>query len=131
MLWTEGVLVQDGILYMVCCILCSHVDGRGRLMALKWNILCKHESLRQAKMDMPLKSLKKGDEYVVKNCRHGSYLVIYNTNLRKHVTILQRKKKVQFTTLFHTLAIGRPMLQYESLEELFEFVKVPNFPKMH
>jgi hypothetical protein len=40
------------------------------------------------------------------------------------------KKLVQFTTLFHTLKHGRPMLEYEAHKELFDFLNLEENPKM-
>jgi hypothetical protein len=38
---------------------------------------------------------------------------------------------VQFASLFHLLSVGWPMSQYESLEDLFSFLDVPNLSHMH
>ncbi len=40
-------------------------------------------------------------------------------------------KMVQMKPLFHILAHGCPMLEYESLYELFVNLQVPNNPTMH
>jgi hypothetical protein len=41
------------------------------------------------------------------------------------------RKLNQFAIVFHLLQNGRPMLEYESLKELFMFLKMPNFSKKH
>jgi hypothetical protein len=41
------------------------------------------------------------------------------------------RKMNQFATVFHLLQNGRPMLEYESLKELFTFLKMPNLSKKH
>ncbi len=37
----------------------------------------------------------------------------------------------QFLAIFHLLKNGRPMIDSESLKELFEFLKFVNAPKKH
>jgi hypothetical protein len=41
------------------------------------------------------------------------------------------KKLVQFATLFHALKHGRPMLEYEAREDIFDFLNFEENPKMH
>jgi hypothetical protein len=41
------------------------------------------------------------------------------------------RKLNQFAIVFHLLQNGRPMLEYESLKELFMFLKMPNLSKKH
>jgi hypothetical protein len=40
-------------------------------------------------------------------------------------------KIVQFTIFFYVLENGQPMVEYEYLKPLFEFLKVKNLPKKH
>jgi len=41
------------------------------------------------------------------------------------------RKIAQFATVFHMLQHGRPMLEYESMRELFTFLKMPHLSKKH
>ena len=41
------------------------------------------------------------------------------------------RKIAQFATVFHMLQHGRPMLEYESMRELFTFLKMPHMSKKH
>jgi hypothetical protein len=137
--WAEGVLLEDGRLHMVRCRACTAVDGREKLLAPKWDTLCKHEGRQWAQADNALQGVKKGDVYFLKSCHHALNMAVFAA--KKPISILQqvnkfgslerRKKKVQFASLFHLLSAGRPMSQYESLEDLFSFLDVPNFPYMH
>ncbi len=43
----------------------------------------------------------------------------------------ERKKLVQFATLFHTLKHGKPMLEYEAHKNLFDFLNLEENPKRH
>jgi hypothetical protein len=43
-----------------------------------------------------------------------------------------RARKInQFGTMFHILQHGRPMLEYESMRQLFTFLKMPHLSKKH
>jgi hypothetical protein len=41
------------------------------------------------------------------------------------------EKKIQFVENFHLLKNGKPMIDFESLKELFKFWKFFNAPKKH
>jgi hypothetical protein len=41
------------------------------------------------------------------------------------------KKKVQFTTLFSILCVGRPMLEFQSCLSLYKFISILDCPQMH
>ncbi len=41
----------------------------------------------------------------------------------------KEKKMVQFFVYFHMMAKGRPMIDYNNVNKLFDFVEVKNFPK--
>jgi hypothetical protein len=137
--WAEGVLSEDGKLHMVRCRTCTMVDGREKLLATKLDTLLKHEGCRRATENMSAKGLKKGEVYVLKSCRHQQYSAIFAArkpnSILKQVnlfgTLERKKKKVQFASLFHILSQGRPLVHYESLEHLYEFLDVPNLPRMH
>ncbi len=40
-----------------------------------------------------------------------------------------KKKYIQFVAIFHLLKNGRPMIDFESLKELFKFLKFVNAPQ--
>jgi hypothetical protein len=137
--WAEGVLSDDGKLHMVRCRTCTSVDGREKLLAPKLDTLLKHEGRRRATENMVAKGLKKGEVYVLKSCRHQQNLAICvarkPTSVLRHVNIFgsleRKKKKVQFASLFHILSQGRPLVHYESLLQLYQYIDVPNLPRMH
>jgi hypothetical protein len=137
--WAEGVLSEDGKLHMVKCRTYTTVDGREKLLAPKLDTLLKYEGRRRAAENMSAKGLKKGEVYVLKSCRHQHNSAIFAArkpnSILKQVnlfgTLERKKKKVQFASLFHILSQGRPLVYYESLERLYEFLDVPNLPRMH
>ena len=73
------------------------------------------------------------------NSKHKKILALYNA--MAHDIVLQQlnqsnrlkweKKKIHFATMFQILDDGHPMLEYESRAALYEFLNVPNFPRMH
>ena len=137
--WAEGILTNQGRLHMVKCTVCSTMEKSDRLMQPKWDTLKKHEGRRKAIRNMPAYNVKKGEWYMAKDSKHKKNLALYNARAPDNVLqqlnqsnrLEREKKKVQFATLFQILADGRPMLEYESRASLYEFLNVPNFPRMH
>ncbi len=43
----------------------------------------------------------------------------------------KKKKYLQFISLWHLLAKGRPMKNFEALKPFFQFLKIPNCPRKH
>jgi hypothetical protein len=43
----------------------------------------------------------------------------------------KKKKILQFVIMFHFLKHGKPMIDYECMENFFAFFKVEKVPKMH
>jgi hypothetical protein len=73
------------------------------------------------------------------NSKHKKNVLLFNARAPnivmqqlKQSNMLEREKKtIKFVTLFQILIDGRPMLEYDSRETLYEFLNVPNFPRMH
>jgi hypothetical protein len=57
--WAEGSLLPDGSLYLVRYRSCSTMDGREKVMAPKWNILCKHKGYRCVCRQRPADEMSK------------------------------------------------------------------------
>jgi hypothetical protein len=137
--WAEGILTNNGRLHMVKCTVYSTIEKSDRLMQPKWDTLKKHEGRRKATRNMPAYNVNKGEWYMAKDSKHKKNLALYNARAPDNVLqqlnqsnrLEREKKKVQFATLFQILADGRPMLEYESRAALYEFLNVPNFPRMH
>ncbi len=76
---------------------------------------------------------------MVKDCKHARNEISYAWKGREFA--LQKvingvvgekcQKLIQFATLFHHLKHGRPMLEYETHKELFDFLNLEENPKMH
>jgi hypothetical protein len=128
----------DGKVYQVRCLVCTKVDGRGKLLASKLDTLWKHGGRRKAHVDIPGVA-KKGEFYMALDCTHLKNEVLFlargqDTVLEQIVagTTLERKKKlVQFACVFILLRDGRPMADYSGMMDLMQFLHVPNCPLKH
>jgi len=85
--WAEAVLASDGVLQMVKCTICSDIDKKPCILGPKWDTLTKHEGRRKAKIDMPKFGVKKGQSYIVKDCRHRKNMRLHLA--KKPTSILQ------------------------------------------
>ncbi len=61
-------LGSDGFLHNVKCKIYNQVEGKDKLLALKWDALCKHIGHKKAKKNIG--SMKKGEWYYTKSCKH-------------------------------------------------------------
>jgi hypothetical protein len=73
LLWAKMCLGSNGCLHIVKCKIYSQVEGKDKLLAPKWDSLCKHVYHMKAHRDMGF--VKKGDWYYNKGCKHGKNLV--------------------------------------------------------
>ncbi len=83
--------------------------------------------------------MKKGFGTWLKDCKHAKNETAYACKGRE--SILQKvangvvgekqRKFIQFAIIFHTLKHGKPMLEYETHIELFDFLNLEENPKMH
>jgi hypothetical protein len=115
--WSEALLKDDGLIHQVHCKTCSAVGKKDVVMAPKWDTIFKHGQ---------------------RDC-HKKKTLLYAT--RRPTTVLEQiqgcntvesgRKRVQFATLFAILSAGRPMQEYKSREELYQFLNVPECPSMH
>jgi hypothetical protein len=123
----------------VRCITCSTFERREKILQPKWDTLKKHGGKRKAKINMPMKGIRKGQWYIAHNCKH-----LINEHrfaarvINKPVTeLLQEakgewaRKRVQMATIFYLLQQRRSMLEYESIKELFQFLETPKLALRH
>jgi len=125
-------------LHLVRCKVCSKIDGKDKMFALKIDNLWKHAKRRKAlvvilgicgasKYYMSKNFVPAKNERLCAVARKDSiFKLVY------HLIVGKRKKKlVQFSTCFHMLVEGRPMIDFESMNKLVHFLDVKNFPKTH
>lgn len=135
--WAEMVVKGDGQICQVKCLICSAIQRRIKLLLPKWDTLTKHAGRRRADRDIPGVA-KSGEYYYSRNCAHAKNAILYASRGPQTVAEMTRndagersRKRVQFSTVFHILAEGRPMVEYESLNSLFSFLQVRHLPKKH
>ena len=135
--WAEMVVGGNGNICQVKCIICSTMMGRVKLLLPKWDTLTKHAGRRRADRDIPGVA-NRGEYYYSRDCAHAKNAVLYASRGPQTVAQMAQneagersRKRVQFATIFHILAQGRPMLEYESLNLLFNFLQVRHLPKKH
>jgi hypothetical protein len=118
---------------------CSLFEPREKILGPKWDTLVKHSGWRKSKKDIPSKQVKKGQKYLASGCQ---YLV----NERRFAArqfqkpILQQlqemkgersRKKQQMGIIFYLLQHRRPMLEYEAIKPLLQFLECPKIPLRH
>jgi hypothetical protein len=121
------------------CKVCSAINGKPKLIVPKWDNLEKHMGKRRTLVDLPKKSVKKGQCYWDKSCKHLKNQKLFVD--RKTNIVLQmvqntivgkgRQKFVQLAMLFHVFSRGRPMTEYEVLRGLLKCLKTKHLPKKH
>jgi hypothetical protein len=122
----------------VKCNICSTIEGREKILAPKWDTLKKHGGKRKAVKNMH-GGILCGQWYKAVNCKHlrnerkwaarGVAIPVRDQLLELKGE--RARKRLQMGTIFHLLEQGRPMLEYEALQPLFEFLEVPKIPKRH
>jgi hypothetical protein len=104
------------------------------MLVAKWDSLCKHASCKKALRNM-------GFDVKKKIGFNLSFISMPKTREHLHLAIGRQsahwvvgekiQKVVQFSIVLHLLQQGCPMLEYEYLKSLFEFLVVPKNNKKH
>ena len=109
-------------------------------MVSKGDNLEKHEGKRICLEDgVPFKHLKKGESYIKTNCKHLKFVKLWVGRKQESVATQiigglgaeDKRKGVQFSTLFQILSHGRPMCDYEYEQYLLRHLRVKNVPRKH
>jgi hypothetical protein len=102
------------------------------------NTLTKHVGCGIVVWNLPKFGMKKGGEYIAKDCAQLKNMKLYAQRGSKSILAKMNNLMgegnqiiVPMKTLFHVFAHGCPMFNYESLYELFASLGVPNNPNMH
>jgi hypothetical protein len=107
----------------------------------KGDNLEKHEGKCTCKEDgVPLPDLKKGDVYMKLDCKHNKFCKLW-AGRKQAGTVLdllmrglegeEKRKGVQFSTIFQVLSHGHPMCDFEPEQYLLRHLKVKNVPRKH
>jgi hypothetical protein len=135
--WVEVVIGEDDLVAHVQCKICSNIEGKPKLLAPKFDTLHKHVGRHKA--IVLNSSIVVEDCFYCKDVAHAKNEKTYFMwNLESVITLMQLgihlgtwKKFIQFVTVLHILLHGRPILEYESLRELFLLLKVRNTQLKH
>ncbi len=106
--WAESVSSEDGLVTHVSCKICTKVSGKDKLLAPKFDSLCKHAGRKKATSPMP--GVPKGTFYYAKDCQHAKTELLYVSRSRESVLdrVMQGmaheglKKVIQFVTFLPT-----------------------------
>ncbi len=135
--WAKAIVGEDGLVAQVWCKICNNIERRPKLLAFKLDTLQKHVGCHKATIfsfDIVIE-----DYLYCKDATHAKNERTYSIqNLEFVMTLVQsrihlgvQKKFIQFVTILHILLHVRPMLEYDSLRELFLLLKVKNTPLKH
>jgi hypothetical protein len=130
----------DGGVTQVRCRICTEVKGRKKLLVLKIDSL--HKDSGRWKAVTVTRRVKKGKFYNLSTNQHIKNGLVYfarrgavgETIIQQvqHGTMRERRRKlVQFQIVFWLLAHGRPMNDYEAVQELMAQLEVPEYPQCH
>ncbi len=114
------------------------VERKNKILVVKWNSLCKHVRHQKVVKNMGFRCEKR-EQFYSKVCKHAKNwktLASYSqktidAQLAHGVVKEKVQKVVQFSTTLHLLQQGCPMVEYESLRLLFDFLVVPKNSKKH
>jgi hypothetical protein len=107
------------------------MEGKNKLLLPKWDFFYKHVGHRIFFKNIGI-NVKKGDWYYSKDSMHSkNYKLFVSRNhesiasqVAKGVVGEKGRKVVQFATMLHLLQQGHPMLEYEALKHLFQFLQM-------
>jgi hypothetical protein len=135
--WAKLFRGVDGLYEYVKCAVCSTIIEKPKNMGPKWDTLSKHSGKRKATKNLG-NSVKKGQWYIAKNCKHLRFEKIFaaqsTVTVAQQLAVVKReraRKRQQFATVLHLLQEGRPMLEYPALKPLFTFLGVPTITRRH
>jgi hypothetical protein len=120
-------------------IACSAINGKPKLIEAKLDNFEKHEGKRVAVLDNVKRGLKKNDVYHDKECSHLRNVSLFAARRPESILKLvngavageNRRKGVQYSTLFSVLQYGRTMSNYSSSRFLLEHLKINHLPTKH
>jgi hypothetical protein len=119
--------------------MCSTFEVQEKLLKPKWDTLKKHGGKRKAKKAIPMKNIRKGKWYIAYNCKHLVNERKYAARSAQKPIIQQlrevkgerARKRQQLATIFLFLQQGHPMVEYEAIRSLMQFLGVPKLAQRH
>ena len=138
--WVEREFDASGNLTGVVCQCCTTMIGRKKMMVPKGDNLKKHEGKRICLEDgVPFKHLKKDESYIKIDCKHLNFVKLWAGRKQESIATQiigglgaeDKRKGVQFSTLFQILSHGRLMCDYEREQCLLRHLRVKNVRTKH
>jgi hypothetical protein len=130
--WAKGAMSKDGMITLVKCIIYFLIEKKDKIMGYKWDTLTKHQGCQIASRDMLSLGVKKGGEFIAKDCAHLKNMKLYAKRGSKSILVQVNRpieegnrKVIQMKCIFHVLFHGCPMLKFESFYELFRSLNIP------
>ncbi len=62
--------VGNGFIHIVRCRVGLLIEGKDKIVGCEWDILTKHQGCRIVHHDLLILGMKKGGEYIAKDCTH-------------------------------------------------------------
>jgi len=119
------------------CRICSKVERKDKMFAIKLDSLYKHVGRSKAKRNIGT-NVKKGDWYHFKENMHAKNYKLLGFHSHGNVATQlangmarENQRKVQFATILHLLQQGSPMQEYEAIKPLYEFLAIPKNSEKH
>ncbi len=136
--WGNLCVGSNGNLHIIKCRICNEVEGTYKLLFLKWDCFYKHVGCKKVEKNIGI-DVKKGDWYYLKVSKHAKNKKLLAFCSHEFVVAQivncfvgkKLQKVVQFATMLQLLQQGCPMLEYEALKLLFQFLQVPKNNKKH
>jgi hypothetical protein len=73
--WAKFQVDYDGCVHIVKCKVFFEIEQKDKFIALKWDSFLKNDSCRKA--SKTLRGVKKGEWYMVKDCKHAKNETTY------------------------------------------------------
>jgi hypothetical protein len=85
--WAKGAMSKDGMKILVKCKICFLIEKKGKIMGCKWDTLTKHQGCQIVSRDMLSLGVKKGGEYIAKDCAHMKNMKLYAKRGSKSILV--------------------------------------------
>jgi hypothetical protein len=118
------LLINKGEVHQVRCMIYTFVERKDKLLTFKLDSLFTHVDRWKCKISML--GVDASSYYMNKNYVHSKNERQYTISQRPSVLDLS-----QFVTLYHILAHGRLMTNFERFKVLFQIFKMKNVGKKH
>ncbi len=70
-------MLEGGFIHTMRCRVCLLIEGKDKIVGCKWDTLIKHQGCRIVHHDLPRLGVKKGCEYIAKDCAHMKNMRLY------------------------------------------------------